>query len=141
MDEEEQPERRRRAPGQLEKEEARLWRLALAFLVLLATGLAALSWERLESLPYHLGAIPIGLLVLAVLFATYVYGRRREVAELKHLLHDLRDRTGATPSDSPLDQLGQVIQRSQRSFKELIDSFDDVAFACSLDGTLRTVNR
>ena len=34
-------------PGHLEKEEARLWRLALAFLVLLATGLAALSWERL----------------------------------------------------------------------------------------------
>ena len=47
----------------------------------------------------------------------------------------------ATPSDEQLDQLGQVIQRSQRSFKELIDSFDDVAFACSLDGTMRTVNR
>src|SRR5205807_1826809 len=31
--------------------------------------------------------------------------------------------------------------RSQRSFKELIDSFDDVACAVSLDGTLRTVNR
>src|SRR5579863_8870909 len=31
--------------------------------------------------------------------------------------------------------------RSQRSFKELIDSFDDAACAVSLDGTLRTVNR
>jgi PAS domain S-box-containing protein len=31
--------------------------------------------------------------------------------------------------------------RSQRSFKELIDSFDDVACAISLDGTFRTVNR
>ena len=141
MDEQDQPERPRRAPGNLEKEEARLWRLALAFLVLLATGLAALSWERLKDLPYHLGAISIGLLVLAVLFATYVYGRRREVSELKHLLGDLRDRAGVTPSDEQLDQLSQVIQRSQRSFKELIDSFDDVAFACSLDGTLRTVNR
>ena len=141
MDEEEQPERPRRAPGNLEKEEARLWRLALGFLVLLATGLAALSWERLQDLPYHLGALSIGLLVLAVLFAAYVYGRRREVSELKHLLGDLRDRAGVTPSDEQLDQLSQVIQRSQRSFKELIDSFDDVAFACSLDGTLRTVNR
>ena len=141
MDEEDQPERQRRAPGNLEKEEARLWRLALAFLILLATGLAALSWERLQDLPYHLGAISIGLLVLAVLFAAYVYGRRREVSELKHLLGDLRDRAGVTPSDEQLDQLSQVIQRSQRSFKELIDSFDDVAFACSLDGTLRTVNR
>ena len=34
-----------------------------------------------------------------------------------------------------------MILRSQRSFKELIDSFDDVACAVSLDGTLRTVNR
>jgi PAS domain S-box-containing protein len=141
MDEEDQPERPRRAPGNLEKEEARLFRLALAFLVLLATGLAALSWERLKDLPYHLGGISIGLLVLAVLFAAYVYGRRREVSELKHLLGDLRDRAGVTPSDEQLDQLSQVIQRSQRSFKELIDSFDDIAFACSLDGTLRTVNR
>jgi PAS domain S-box-containing protein len=79
--------------------------------------------------------------VLAVLFAAYVYGRRREVSELKHLLRDLHDRSGIAPSDQQLDQLTQVIQRSQRSFKELIDSFDDVAFACSLDGTLRTVNR
>jgi len=141
MDKEDQPDRPRRAPGNLEKEEARLWRLALAFMVLLATGLAALSWERLQDLPYHLGALSIGLLALAVLFAAYVYGRRREVSELKHLLGDLRDRTSVTPSDEQLDQLSQVIQRSQRSFKELIDSFDDVAFACSLDGTLRTVNR
>ena len=141
MDKEDQPGPPRRPAGNLEKEEARLWRLALAFLVLLATGLAALSWERLQDLPYHLGALPVGLLVLAFLFAAYVYGRRREVSELKHLLGDLRDRTGVTPSDEQLDQLSQVIQRSQRSFKELIDSFDDVAFACSLDGTLRTVNR
>ena len=118
-----------------------MWRLALGFLVLLATGLAALSWERLQDLPYHLGAVSIGLLALSILFAVYVYGRRREVSELKHLLTDLHDRAGATPSDEQLDQLTQVIQRSQRSFKELIDSFDDVAFACSLDGTLRTVNR
>ena len=141
MAEEDKPEGAGRPTGRLETEEARLWRLALAFLILLATGLAALSWERLENLPFHLGAIPIGLLVLAILFAAYVYGRRREVSELKHLLTDLHGRTGATPSDEQLDQLGQVIQRSQRSFKELIDSFDDVAFACSLDGTMRTVNR
>jgi PAS domain S-box-containing protein len=142
MDEDEvQPKRPRRAPANLEKEEARLWRLALGFLVLLATGLAALSWERLQDLPYHLGAVSVGLVALSILFAVYVYGRRREVSELKHLLTDLHDRAGVTPSDEQLDQLTQVIQRSQRSFKELIDSFDDVAFACSLDGTLRTVNR
>ena len=31
--------------------------------------------------------------------------------------------------------------RSQRNFKELIDSFDDPACAVSLDGTIRTVNK
>ncbi|HUE52645.1 MAG TPA: PAS domain S-box protein [Terriglobales bacterium] len=140
-DDEKQPGRPGRTPGHLEKEESRLWRLALGFLVLLATGFAALSWERLENLPYHLGVVSIGLVLLAVLFAAYVYGRRREVSELKHLLHDLQERSGVAPSDDQLDQLSQVIARSQRSFKELIDSFDDVAFATSLDGTVRTVNR
>jgi PAS domain S-box-containing protein len=125
----------------LEKEEGKLWRLALLFLILLATGFAALAWERLQNLPYDLGAVAVGLIVLAVLFAAYVYGRRREVSELKHLLRDLEKRSGVAPSEEQLDQLSQVIARSQKSFKELIDSFDDVAFAMSLDGTVRTVNR
>src|SRR5258708_13610912 len=34
-----------------------------------------------------------------------------------------------------------MIMRSQRNFKELIDSLDDAACAASLDGTLRTVNK
>ena len=128
-------------PTHLEQEESTLWRYTLLFLVLLATALAALSWERLQDLPYYLAAVPVGLLVLAVLFAAYAYGRRREVSEVKILLHDLKDRVGVAPSEEQLDQLSQVILRSQRSFKELIDSFDDVAFATSLDGRLRTVNR
>ncbi len=40
-----------------------------------------------------------------------------------------------------LDQLNDMIARSQRSFKELIDSIDDAACALSLDGTVRTVNK
>ena len=132
---------RQRPPGHLEQEETRLWRLALLFMVLLAVALAVLVWERLQSIPYHLGAIAPGLLILSVLFAAYAYGRRKEVSELQVLLKDLQDRVGVTPSEDQLDQLSQVILRSQRSFKELIDSFDDVACAVSLDGTLRTVNR
>lgn len=139
--EDNRPLRSQRSPGHLEKEEARLWRLALLFLILLAAGLAALMWERLQAIPYNLGAIAPGLLILAVLFAAYAYGRQREVSELKVLLKDLQDRVGVTPSEEQLDQLSQMIMRSQRSFKELIDSFDDVAFAISLDGTFRTVNR
>jgi PAS domain S-box-containing protein len=110
-------------------------------MILLAVALAALLWERLESIPFHLRAIPLGLLALSILFAVYAYGRRREVGDLKDALRGLQEHVGAAPSEEQLDQLSQVIMRSQRNFKELIDSFDDPACAVSLDGTIRTVNR
>jgi PAS domain S-box-containing protein len=110
-------------------------------MVLLAAGFAALAWERLESLPYNLGPLAVGVLALSVLLAVYAYGRRKEVVELKLLLQDLQEHVGAAPSEEQLDQLNELIARSQRSFKELIDSFDDAACAVSLDGTLRTVNK
>jgi PAS domain S-box-containing protein len=130
-----------RPPDKLDKEESQLWRWALLFMVLMAVALSGLLWERLENIPYSLRAIPVGILALSILFAVYAYGRRREVTELKTLLHGLQEHVGAAPSEEQLDQLSQVIMRSQRSFKELIDSFDDAACAVSLDGTLRTVNR
>jgi PAS domain S-box-containing protein len=128
-------------PGNLEREESQLWRWLLWFMVFLAFALAALLWERLDTIPYSLRALPIGVLVLSILFAVYAYGRRREVAELKGLLRGLQEHVGAAPSEEQLDQLSQVIMRSQRSFKELIDSLDDPACAVALDGTLRTVNK
>jgi len=110
-------------------------------MLLLAVALTVLLWERLEAIPYQLRAIPVGVLALSILFAVYAYGRRQEVSELKGLLRGLQDHVGAAPSEEQLDQLSQVIMRSQRNFKELIDSLDDPACAVSLDGTLRTVNR
>jgi PAS domain S-box-containing protein len=130
-----------RQPHKLEREESQLWRWILLFMVLLAAGFAALAWERLETLPYHLGPMALGVLVLSVLLAVYAYGRRKEVSELKVLLQGLQEHVGAAPSEAQLDQLSDVIARSNRSFKELIDSFEDAACAVSLDGTLRTVNR
>ncbi|MFZ0731187.1 MAG: PAS domain S-box protein [Candidatus Sulfotelmatobacter sp.] len=127
--------------GNLEREESQLWRWALWFMIFLAVALAGLLWERLEGVPYSLRVIPIGVLALSVLFAVYAAGRRREVTELKGALRNLQDHVGAAPSEEQLDQLSQVIMRSQRNFKELIDSFDDPACAVSLDGTVRTVNR
>jgi len=130
-----------RPPATLEREESQLWRWLLGFMLLLAVALAALLWERLESIPYQLRAIPIGVLILSVLFAVYAAGRRREVSELKSVLRGLQEHVGAAPSEEQLDQLSQVIMRSQRNFKELIDSFDDPACALTLDGTVRTVNK
>ena len=125
----------------LDREESQLWRWILLFMVLLAAGFAALAWERLERLPYHLGPAALGVLLLSVLLAVYAYGRRREVVELKGLLQGLQEHVGAAPSEAQLDQLSDMIARSQRNFKELIDSFEDAACAVSLDGTVRTVNK
>jgi PAS domain S-box-containing protein len=129
------------ASNELRHEESQLWRWALGLLILFAAAVAALSWEQLKDLPYRLWAIPAGLFALAVLFATYAFGRKREVSELQQILRGFKNQAGVTPSEEQLDQLGQLILRSQRNFKELIDSLDDVALAVSLDGTLRTVNR
>src|ERR1035438_4640398 len=130
-----------RPPGNLDREESQLWRWALGFMVLLAVALAGLLYERLENIPFQLRAIPFGIVFLSILFAVYAYGRRQEVSELKGLLRGLQEHVGAAPSEEQLDQLSQVIMRSQRNFKELIDSFDDPACAVSLDGTIRTVNK
>jgi PAS domain S-box-containing protein len=129
------------APSRLEREESQLWRWALGLLVLFAAAVAALSWQELKDLPYRLWAIPAGLFLLAILFATYAFGRKREVSDLKQILKGFQNQAGVTPSEEQLDQLGQLIMRSQRNFKELIDSLDDAALALSLDGTLKTVNR
>ena len=129
-----------RAPGNLEKEESQLWRWALGFMLLLAVALTALLWERLEAIPYQLRAIPIGILALSVLFAVYAYGRKREVNELKDVLRGLQEHVGAAPLRATRS-ISQVIMRSQRNFKELIDSIDEPACAFALDGTLGTVNR
>src|SRR5580700_1631660 len=127
-------------PSTLEQEEAWLWRVALLFVVLLATGLAAESWERLQSLPYHLGLLAIAVFCVAMAFVGFIYGRRKRVAELRVLVRGLQERATA-PTNEQLDQLGEIIAKSQRSFKELIDSFDGIAFATALDGTIKTVNR
>jgi two-component system NtrC family sensor kinase len=144
MPDERPPSNRPEPPsGKLEREESQLWRWALGMLILLAAAVAVLSWQQLEELhlPYRLWAIPAGLFLLAILFATYAFGRKREVSDLKQILKGFQDRGGTTPSEEQLDQLGQLIMRSQRNFKELIDSLDDAALAISLDGTLKTVNR
>src|SRR5579863_4100286 len=108
---EKQSERGGGVPTSLEREEAWLWRVALLFVVLLAVGLAAESWERLQSLPYHLGLLSIALLCIVIAFAGFAYGRKKRVTELKNLVRGLQERA-STPSDEQLDQLGHLIARS-----------------------------
>jgi hypothetical protein len=53
-------------------------------------------WGPMETIPFQLRAIPLGVLVLFVLFAVCAYGRRREVSELKDALRGLQDHVGAS---------------------------------------------
>src|SRR5260370_13455670 len=50
-------------------------------------------------------------------------------------------RDAEPPSDKQLDQLFEIISRSQQGYRDLIDSFDDVLLAVSLDGQIRAANR
>src|SRR3979409_1202393 len=93
------PQQPKLPPSNLEREESQLWRWALGLFILMATAVAVLSWEQLKNLPYKLWAIPVGLLILSILFAVYAFGRRREVGDLKHLLRNLQERAGVMRSE------------------------------------------
>lgn len=45
------------------------------------------------------------------------------------------------PDDARREELFEVVARSQRGFRELIDSFDRIAFNLSLDGRIQVINR
>lgn len=47
----------------------------------------------------------------------------------------------AFPADERSEELFDLVARSQKSFRELIDSFDHIAFNLSLDGKLKVINR
>jgi len=131
-------------PGQWEKKERELWRISLLFLALLATGLAANSWESIRALPtgpLQLEGLPVGVLLLALLFAGYVWHKKHEIEQMRGLVRALQEREQAPPSEMQLERLMEIVTKSQRGYRELIDSFDDLVFALSLDGELRAANK
>lgn len=130
--------------AQWEKKERHLWRVSLLFLALLATGLAVNSWETIRMLPtgpLRLEGLPVGVLLLAFLFAGYVWHKKREIDQMRGFVRALQEREQAPPSETQLERLMDIVTRSQRGYRELIDSFDDLVFALSLDGELRAANK
>ncbi len=125
---------------QLELEEKRLWRLVLLFLGLVAVGLAAASWQNLRSLPRLLWLLPLGAVVVVVLVAIYAHIKKSEIAELRGLVRGLHVGATAPASEAQIQKLSEAIATSQRGYRDLIDSFDDVIFSLAMDGTLRAVN-
>jgi PAS domain S-box-containing protein len=126
---------------QFEKRQTELWRLTFLVLFLLVLAYAWTSWGTIRSLAHRYEALPIGLVVLVLLFGAYMWKKTQEISELRGLMRGLEQRDAAPPSDKQLDQLFEMISRSQQGYRDLIDSFDDVLLALSLDGQIRAVNR
>jgi two-component system NtrC family sensor kinase len=124
-----------------ERRQNELWRLTFLVLFLLLLAYAWTSWSSIRSLAHHFEALPIGLVVLVALFAAYMWKKTREISELRGLLRGLEERDAQPPSDKQMDQLFEMISKSQQGYRDLIDSFDDLLLAVTLDGKIRAANR
>jgi PAS domain S-box-containing protein len=124
--------------AQFEKRQRDLWRLTSWFLVLLAVAFAAVSWDTVRSLAGRYQALPILVVVLVVIYA---WKRTQEISELRGLVRGIEQRDTTPPSEKQLDQLFEVISRSQQGYRDLIDSFDDILLALTLEGEIRAANR
>ena len=126
---------------QLELKESQLCRESLLLLTLLAAALAASSWEPLRTLPQRLEALPIGVVLLIVLFAAYVWTQKVQIAELRGFVRDLQRRVALEPIEEQLDQWIESLSGSERWLHDFIDSLDEVVVGVSLTGEIVAVNR
>jgi PAS domain S-box-containing protein len=127
---------------QFEKRQRELWRFTFAVLFALAVFFAWTSWAAIRDFAHRYEALPpILLVVIVALFGMYMWKKSQEISELRGLMRGLEQRDEAPPNAKQLDQLFDIISRSQQGYRDLIDSFDDVLLAMTLDGKIRAVNR
>ena len=126
---------------QFERRQSELWRLTFFLLLVLSIVFGVISWDTIRALAVRFEALPIGLVILVVLFGLYAWKRTQEISELRGLVRGIEHRDAVPPSEKQLDQLFEVISRSQQGYRDLIDSFDDILLAVSLDGQIRAANR
>jgi PAS domain S-box-containing protein len=124
-----------------EKRQHELWRLTFFLLFIVSAVFAWYSWGTLRAAAVHLEALPFGLVGLVALLGVYVWRKTHEIAELKGVVRGLDQKDSAPPSDRQMEHLFKMISKSQQGFRDLIDSFDDVLLALSLDGEIRAANR
>lgn len=128
------------SPDRLTAREGRLWLLAIILLVSLALGLALVSWQPIHLQPWKLDALPVGLVLLVSLFGAYAISRWREIAQLRAIVHDF-SHPSQSSANSQVEKLFEIVQRSQRGYRDLIDTFDDVLLSLSFEGEILTTNR
>jgi PAS domain S-box-containing protein len=126
-----------------EKRQSELWRLTFIVLLLLGVAYVLTSWDSIRSFWHRAeaAAFSAGLVALIVLFAVYMWKKTQEISELRGLMRGMEHRDEAPPNEKQIDQLFAMISKSQQGYRDLIDSFDDVLLALSLDGQIRAINR
>jgi two-component system NtrC family sensor kinase len=126
---------------QFEKRQSELWWLTRSVLFLLALAYAWTSWDAVRSLAHGFEKLPVFLVLLIILFGVYTWKKTQELSEMRGLMRGLEQHDEAGPSEKQLGQLFDIISRSQQGYRDLIDSFDDVLLALTLEGQIRAVNR
>ena len=126
---------------QLERKEKQLWLRSLFMLGVLAAAVAMLSRETLRTIPLRLDALPIGVLVLIVLFSAYTWTKRREIVELRGFVRGFQERLEGPPNADQLEKLAEVISETRQGYRELIDSLDHLVFMVLVDGGIKAANR
>ena len=125
----------------LSARERGVWRASLLLLGVLAVAFAVTSWQSLRESSLHLEALPIGLVVLVLLFGAYAWNKNNEVAELRGLVRGIEQRANASRTNEQFDQLFALISKSQQGYRDLIDTFEDLLFSVANDGKILTLNR
>jgi PAS domain S-box-containing protein len=127
--------------AQFEARQRRLWRVTYLILSLLAVAYVLVSWETVRAFARRYEFLLPALLAVVAAFIVYAWRRNMEIVELRGLVRGIEQRIADPPSDGQMDKLFSVIERSQQGYRDLIDSFDDVLIAVTLDGEVRAANR
>jgi len=127
--------------AQFEQGQRQLWRLNYGLLAVVTTAFVAASWDTLRALAQRYEVLLLAVVAVVALFVFYAWKRNQEISELRGLVRGIEQSHTSPPSDEQLDKLFSVIERSQQGYRDLIDSFDDVLVAITLDGELRAANR
>lgn len=127
--------------ARLDREETKLWRLALLFIALLGVGLAAAAWDNISQISARYRIVPISAAALAIGLAYYTGRKRHQIAHLREVVKTNAPAPPGEKSHDDIEHLVDIIRKSQRGFRELVDSFEDVVLAIGMDGTIQASNR
>src|SRR5215813_8715011 len=127
--------------AQFEQRQRDLWLFTYVLLGLLTLAYAFASWHVIRSFARRFEFLLPALVIVVAAIIIYAWKRNKEIAELRGLVRGIEQRAATPPSDRQLDKLFAVIEKSQQGYRDLIDSFDDVLIAVTLDGEIRAANR